>query len=55
MVLLKEFFKINNPVKQDHGTYQFLVLFLAAERLENVGNGKEICTIPFQMEKEDYL
>ena len=53
--MLKVFFKISKPVQRD-GDYH-LELFSADERwkVENLANGKEISTVPFGTQKEDYL
>ena len=51
----KSFSKIRKPVQRD-GAYH-LELFSADERwkVENLANGKEISTVPFRTQKEDYL
>ena len=50
---VNSFSKISKPAQRDGACH--LQLFLADERLENLASGKEISTVPFGMEKEDYL
>ena len=54
----KDFSKISKPTKPDctyHLQFDFLLLFLAAEELENVANGTDVSAILFQTEKVHYL